>query len=90
MQSKLFRFFQLSAQFCGEMSRCFFGIVGAKSPYDMSRREDGHSGGRSLLRDTSQTSSDDFFFGNPTSSVGPIAGGIVGCFVFLVSSDEIC
>ena len=118
------------------MSRCFYGIIGARSPYDVSRREDGHSGmyifqllfvrvkivpfipqkcfeannifcsrfksylaflkvifilvfigGRSLVRgDSSQTAQDDFFFGNPTSSVGPIAGGIVGCFVFLVRS----
>ena len=71
------------------MSRCFYGILGAKSPYDASnrRKDDAHlNGGRSLLRDTSQTSNDDFFFGHPTSSVGPIAGGIVGCIVFIVSA----
>ena len=65
------------------MSRCFFGVLGAKSPYAL-RNEEATSGGRSLLHDSSHNANDDFFFGNPTSSVGPIAGGIVGCFMFLV------
>jgi hypothetical protein len=70
------------------MSRCFFGILGAKSPYAFGvRREDGHSGGRSLLHDSA--ANDDFFFASPTSSVAPIAGGIVGCFLFLVSGVRI-
>lgn len=77
---------QLANPFCGELSRCYFGIIGGKSPYETIRRDEGVSGGRSLLRDVSQVSSDDFFLGQPSSSVGPIAGGIVGCFVFLAIS----
>lgn len=60
----------LAEPFCGDQTRCFGGVLGAMTPYEESKPNSRH-------RDT-----DDYFF-RSTPSIGPIAGSIVGAFLFL-------
>jgi len=62
----------LDKPFCGTQRECFGGILGARSPYN------------DHVRQPPPASADVSSLLNKSMPVGPVAGGVMGCFLLMV------